>query len=178
MKKCNVNCGRGCHDFSSRAPQSPSIVDIEVVRQLLSTALVNSANRKLLCRQGEMTEDEAKAKDDYLVTWLTDTFSGGNPHFETGPENWNPHGLATSFREVIREMRVPMPDDMELSDDDEEFLRSCFELFVNQMGLAIDEYAGKGIPLVEAESFPPRVEHFIESWALILTGAPLSGPIN
>ena len=105
MPKCSLNCNRGCgHDHSSKAEQPPSIVDIEVVRRILSQALVNMFKRSIACVQGEITEDERAEKDQKLVEWLGDTFCGKNPHFEIGTDDWNPDGLAQFILITVQEI--------------------------------------------------------------------------
>ena len=54
MPKCiKPSCNRGCcgHDHSSKAEQAPSIVDIEVVRKILSQAVVNMCKRAIAVRK-------------------------------------------------------------------------------------------------------------------------------
>ena len=70
MPKCiKPSCNRGCcgHDHSSKAEQAPSIVDIEVVRKILSQAVVNMCKRAIACAEGELTRDELAEKDMKLM---------------------------------------------------------------------------------------------------------------
>lgn len=112
MPKCSLNCSRGCgHDHQLKAEQPPSLVDIEVVRRILSQALVNMFKRSIACVQGEITEDERAEKDQKLVEWLGETFSGNNPHFEIGPDDWNPDGLAQFIRMTVQEIAEKTEED-------------------------------------------------------------------
>ena len=100
MSSCS-SCapGRGCHDFSSRAEQLPSLAAIDVVERLLLQALKNTAQRASRAAAGELTADELREANETLIDWLADTFSGRNRHFQSA-ENWNPHGLADYMREM------------------------------------------------------------------------------
>ena len=96
MPKCiKPSCNRGCcgHDHSSKAEQAPSIVDIEVVRKILSHAIVNMCKRAIACAEGELTRDELAEKDMKLMEWLGETFCGNtvilNRALKTGqPKVW------------------------------------------------------------------------------------------
>ena len=92
MPKCiKPSCNRGCcgHDHSSKAEQAPSIVDIEVVRKILSQAVVNMCKRAIACAEGELTRDELAEKDMKLMEWLGVTTVILNRALKTGqPKVW------------------------------------------------------------------------------------------
>lgn len=97
-RRCSPGCG--CHDFSSRAAQLPSLVSIEVVGDLLFQAVRNTVRRAVSAAAGDMSPQEIDEADNRLVDWLGTTFSGGNPHYASG-EDWNPRGLAVFLRDMI-----------------------------------------------------------------------------
>lgn len=170
MPKCSLNCNRGCgHDHSSKAPQSPSIVDIEVVRKLLSQAVVNMCKRVVAAAKGEISREELVDKDLTLTEWLGDTFCGRNKHFESGPEDWNPEGLSVFIKQTIPQIaEVPFEED--LSSDDVVF-KAC-AIFVGEAYKAVEETLKSGIELNSSKDFPPSVEAFIEAWTMLFVGAP------
>lgn len=93
MPKCiKPSCNRGCcgHDHSSKAEQAPSIVDIEVVRKILSQAIVNMCKRAIACAEGELTRDELAEKDMKLMEWLGETFCGNNSHLNRALKTGQP----------------------------------------------------------------------------------------
>lgn len=113
-RRCSPGCG--CHDFSSRAAQLPSLVSIEVVGDLLFQAVRNTVRRAVSAAAGDMSPQEIDEADNRLVDWLGTTFSGGNPHYASG-EDWNPRGLAVFLRDMIsdelRETAGAVPEDNE-----------------------------------------------------------------
>ncbi len=169
----NSRCG---HDHSSRAPQSPSLVSLDVVREMLLTAFVNMGRRHFSLTQGQLTEEQVKEKDEYLVRWLTDTFCGNNRHFEVGPEDWNPHGLATYLKGALAPLREGGEESFPEKDD--EVLSLVFDLFVDQVSLAVDDCITDGYKLQDPKDLPATVDHFIEVWSMLLTGAPIGEEIN
>ncbi len=158
-------------DHSSRAPQSPSLVSLPVVRIMLATAYINMGRRHVASHQGELSKEAVRIKDEYLAKWLTETFGGQNPHFETGPENWNPHRLAEHLREALAPMREGGKESF--PEDDKEVLQMVFDLFKEQCALAVGDGIRSGELLDYPERLSPAVERFIESWAMLLIGAPV-----
>lgn len=170
MPKCSLNCTRGCgHDHSSKAPQSPSIVDIEVVRKLLSQAVINMCKRVVAAAKGEISRDELVDKDLELTEWLGDTFCGRNKHFESGPEDWNPEGLAEFIKQTIPQI-TEVPFNEELDSDDIVF-KAC-AIFVGEAYKAVEETLKSGVELTHPNSFPASVAAFIEAWTMLFVGAP------
>ena len=155
MPKCiKPSCNRGCcgHDHSSKAEQAPSIVDIEVVRKILSQAVVNMCKRAIACAEGELTRDELAEKDMKLMEWLGETFCGNNSHFEPGPEDWTTEGGGMSSDEVV--------------------VKAC-AIFVGEAYKAIHDALKAGFPLLDADELPAPVASFVESWTLLFVGAPM-----
>ena len=87
--------------------------------------------------QGELDTEKMLEKDAFLAQWLGDTFTGKNPHFEIGPENWNPNGLAAFLRENLA--HLPQAKDL-LIGDDEEVIYSISKLFKDQAQGAISGF--------------------------------------
>ena len=173
--QCALNCNRGCSkDFSSREPQSPSLVALDVVRKLFVQAFVNSFKRLEAVQNGEMDLEEKEEKDRVLHDWLTDTFCGRNPHFEVGPENWNPKGLSEHLRGVFSNAVEPISSKM--PDDDSELIEYCFTIFLDQVQSAINSYSEHGLSITSAQEIPEPALQFIESWAMLFVGAPTEVP--
>ena len=93
-RRCSPGCG--CHDFSSRAAQLPSLVSIEVVGDLLFQAVRNTVRRAVSAAAGDMSPQEIDEADNRLVDWLGTTFSGGKPPLRFGRrlESAGPCGLS------------------------------------------------------------------------------------
>ena len=167
MPKCSLNCNRGCgHDHSSKAEQPPSIVDIEVVRRILSQALVNMFKRSIACVQGEITEDERVEKDQKLVEWLGDTFCGKNPHFEIGPDDWNPDGLAQFIRMTVQEIAEKTEEDTP-----EETIYETAAYFCAKSYLVLRETFQAGWEIEDANNLPPMLQEWVETWTMLFVGA-------
>lgn len=173
MPKCiKPSCNRGCcgHDHSSKAEQPPSLVDIEVVRKLLSQAVVNMCKRAMACAEGELTRDELAEKDLTLMEWLGETFCGNNSHFEPGPEDWTPAGLAEYIKQALPQI-TENPEGAEMSSD-EVVVKAC-AIFVGEAYKAIHSALKAGFPLLDADELPAPVASFVESWTLLFVGAPV-----
>lgn len=167
MPKCSLNCNRGCcHDHSSKAEQPPSIVDIEVVRRILSQALVNMFKRSIACVQGEINEDERAEKDQILVEWLGETFSGNNPHFESGPDDWNPDGLAQFIRMTVQEIAEKTEED-----SSEETIYEAAAYFCAKSYLVLRDTFHAGREIEDANNLPPMLQEWVESWTMLFVGA-------
>ena len=167
MPKCSLNCNRGCgHDHSSKAEQPPSIVDIEVVRRILSQALVNMFKRSIACVQGEITEDERVEKDQKLVEWLGDTFCGKNPHFEIGPDDWNPDGLAQFIRMTVQEIAEKTEEDTP-----EETIYETAADFCAKSYLVLRDTFQAGWEIEDANNLPPMLQEWVETWTMLFVGA-------
>ncbi|WP_251451319.1 hypothetical protein [Parasutterella muris] len=167
MPKCSLNCNRGCgHDHSSKAEQPPSIVDIEVVRRILSQALVNMFKRSIACVQGEITEDERVEKDQKLVEWLGDTFCGKNPHFEIGPDDWNPDGLAQFIRMTVQEIAEKTEEDTP-----EETIYETAAYFCAKSYLVLRDTFQAGWEIEDANNLPPMLQEWVETWTMLFVGA-------
>ncbi|MVX55679.1 hypothetical protein [Parasutterella muris] len=167
MPKCSLNCNRGCgHDHSSKAEQPPSIVDIEVVRRILSQALVNMFKRSIACVQGEITEDERAEKDQKLVEWLGDTFCGKNPHFEIGPDDWNPDGLAQFIRMTVQEIAEKTEEDTP-----EETIYETAAYFCAKSYLVLRDTFQAGWEIEDANNLPPMLQEWVETWTMLFVGA-------
>lgn len=167
MPKCSLNCNRGCgHDHSSKAEQPPSIVDIEVVRRILSQALVNMFKRSIACVQGEITEDERVEKDQKLVEWLGDTFCGKNPHFEIGPDDWNPDGLAQFIRMTVQEIAEKTEEDTP-----EETIYETAAYFCAKSYLVLRDTFQAGWEIEDANNLPPMLQKWVETWTMLFVGA-------
>lgn len=167
MPKCSLNCNRGCgHDHSSKAEQPPSIVDIEVVRRILSQALVNMFKRSIACVQGEITEDERAEKDQKLVEWLGDTFCGKNPHFEIGPDDWNPDGLAQFIRMTVQEIAEKTEEDTH-----EETIYETAVYFCAKSYLVLRDTFQAGWEIEDANNLPPMLQEWVETWTMLFVGA-------
>lgn len=167
MPKCSLNCNRGCgHDHSSKAEQPPSIVDIEVVRRILSQALVNMFKRSIACVQGEITEDERAEKDQKLVEWLGDTFCGKNPHFEIGPDDWNPDGLAQFIRMAVQEIAEKTEEDTP-----EETIYETAAYFCAKSYLVLRDTFQAGWEIEDANNLPPMLQEWVETWTMLFVGA-------
>lgn len=167
MPKCSLNCNRGCgHDHSSKAEQPPSIVDIEVVRRILSQALVNMFKRSIACVQGEITEDERVEKDQKLVEWLGDTFCGKNPHFEIGPDDWNPDGLAQFIRMTVQEIAEKTEEDTP-----EETIYETAAYFCAKSYLVLRDMFQAGWEIEDANNLPPMLQEWVETWTMLFVGA-------
>ena len=167
MPKCSLNCNRGCgHDHSSKAEQPPSIVDIEVVRRILSQALVNMFKRSIACVQGEITEDERVEKDQKLVEWLGDTFCGKNPHFEIGPDDWNPDGLAQFIRMTVQEIAEKTEEDTP-----EETIYETAAYFCVKSYLVLRDTFQAGWEIEDANNLPPMLQEWVETWTMLFVGA-------
>lgn len=169
MAGCGT-CGSCRPDHSSKAPQSPSLVNLEVVRSIFSQAVINMMRRHISNAQGELDTEKMLEKDAFLAQWLGDTFTGKNPHFEIGPENWNPNGLAAFLRENLA--HLPQAKDL-LIGDDEEVIYSISKLFKDQAQGAISGLLAEGNFSTYPEELPPYASQFIEAWAMLYTGAPL-----
>ena len=167
MPKCSLNCNRGCgHDHSSKAEQPPSIVDIEVVRRILSQALDNMFKRSIACVQGEITEDERVEKDQKLVEWLGDTFCGKNPHFEIGPDDWNPDGLAQFIRMTVQEIAEKTEEDTP-----EETIYETAAYFCAKSYLVLRDTFQAGWEIEDANNLPPMLQEWVETWTMLFVGA-------
>ncbi|WP_368430425.1 hypothetical protein [uncultured Parasutterella sp.] len=167
MPKCSLNCNRGCgHDHSSKAEQPPSIVDIEVVRRILSQALVNMFKRSIACVQGEITEDERAEKDQKLVEWLGDTFCGKNPHFEIGPDDWNPDGLAQFIRMTVQEIAEKTEEDTP-----EETIYETAAYLCAKSYLVLRDTFQAGWEIEDANNLPPMLQEWVETWTMLFVGA-------
>lgn len=167
MPKCSLNCSRGCgHDHSSKAEQPPSLVDIEVVRRILSQALVNMFKRSIACVQGEITEDERAEKDQKLVEWLGETFSGNNPHFEIGPDDWNPDGLAQFIRMTVQEIAEKTEEDTP-----EETIYETAAYFCAKSYLVLRDTFQAGWEIEDANNLPPMLQEWVETWTMLFVGA-------
>ncbi len=162
----------GCHDHSSRAPQSPSLVDLVVVRGIFSQAVVNMFNRAVACSQGEMTKEELDKKDLVLTEWLGDTFCGHNSHFEEGPEDWNPKGLAEVLRGILADNAV-WEEGEEMPEDDESVIFTACAVFVAEAYKAILTSMQSGVAIDDTKNLPPEVDSFVETWAMVFAGAPV-----
>ena len=173
MPKCiKPSCNRGCcgHDHSSKAEQAPSIVDIEVVRKILSQAVVNMCKRAIACAEGELTRDELAEKDMKLMEWLGETFCGNNSHFEPGPEDWTTEGLAEYINQALPQIEEN-PEGEEMSSD-EVVVKAC-AIFVGEAYKAIHDALKAGFPLLDADELPAPVASFVEAWTLLFVGAPM-----
>lgn len=173
MPKCiKPSCNRGCcgHDHSSKAEQAPSIVDIEVVRKILSQAVVNMCKRAIACAEGELTRDELAEKDMKLMEWLGETFCGNNSHFEPGPEDWTTEGLAEYIKQALPQIEEN-PEGEEMSSD-EVVVKAC-AIFVEEAYKAIHDALKAGFPLLDADELPAPVASFVRTWTLLFVGAPM-----
>lgn len=167
MPKCSLNCNRGCgHDHSSKVEQPPSIVDIEVVRRILSQALVNMFKRSIACAQGEMTEEERAAKDKILVEWLGETFSGNNPHFESGPDDWNPDGLALFIRMMVHEIAEKIEEG-----SSEETIYKAAAYFCEKSYLVLRDAFHASREIEDPNNLPSILQEWVETWTMLLVGA-------
>lgn len=169
MAGCGT-CGACGADHSSKAPQSPSLVNLEVVRSIFTQAIINMMRRHISNAQGELDTEKMLEKDEYLAQWIGDTFTGKNPHFETGPEDWNSSGLAQYMRENLAHLTEAK--DL-LTDDDEEVVYNISALFKEQAQAAISSFLADGNFSTYPEELPPYAAQFIEAWAMLYTGAPL-----
>ena len=170
MARCARSCGPSCRcDFSSRAPQLPSLLSIEVVAGLLAQAVANSARRARLADLGEMSPEEVDAADDMLVNWLGATFCGGNRHYASG-EGWNSEGLARYLRETIPDQIVASCGG--LPRDDDQLVYATCALFVKDMYRIIERDQSMGRDLDGMEN-TPAAGRLIRFWSALLVGAPL-----
>lgn len=170
--KCSLNCNRGCgRDHSSKAPQSPSLVDIEVVRKIFAQAIVNMCSRLVSVANGEMTIEEQRNKDLYLAQWLGETFCAYNKHFEPGPEGWNPSGLA----EFVRQQFKDKHPENDFEADDETAVFSACAIFVGESYKALEDTLKNGVVLTNPNRLPDSVDRFVEAWTMLFVGAPQYG---
>ena len=152
-RRCSPGCG--CHDFSSRAAQLPSLVSIEVVGDLLFQAVRNTVRRAVSAAAGDMSPQEIDEADNRLVDWLGTTFSGGNPHYASG-EDWNPRGLAVFLRDMI-------------SDELRETAGAA--VFLADLYRILNDLSRAGVNMDGVEN-SPQAARLINFWARLLTGAP------
>lgn len=163
-RRCNTGaCG---HDHSSKAVQSPSLVDITVVRGIFAQAAVNLTKRAKLCAAGEMTRKEFDDKMTELTEWLGETFCGHNRHFEDGPEDWNPAGLAASLRGILGKNAWDVPPE-----DDEEAVFTACAVFTSEVLKAVLSCIQEGDDVDDPKNLPPALDEFIETWAMVFAGA-------
>ena len=66
MAGCGT-CGSCRPDHSSKAPQSPSLVNLEVVRSIFSQAVINMMRRHISNAQGELDTEKMLEKDAFLA---------------------------------------------------------------------------------------------------------------
>ncbi len=160
--------GRCCGDFSSKAEQLPSLVSIEVVGDLLSQAVKNTAMRSEATAAGEMSPEELQAADAKLADWLGTTFAGGNAHFASG-EDWNPNGLGAYLADMlsseIRTVTGAVPD------DPEDVVYAVAAVFMTELYAFLQDFAQGGFSVAGAEKTPMGAA-FINRWTRLLTGAP------
>lgn len=165
-RRCSPGCG--CHDFSSRAAQLPSLVSIEVVGDILFQAVRNTVRRAVSAAAGDMSPQEIDEADNRLVDWLGTTFSGGNPHYASG-EDWNPRGLAVFLRDMIsdelRETAGAMPE------DNEEVVFAAAAVFLAGLYRILNDLSRSGVNMDGVEN-SPQAARLINFWARLLTGAP------
>lgn len=170
MAGCGSSCGPSCRcDFSSRAPQLPSLLSIEVVTGLLCQAVANSARRAQMAENGDMSPEEIDAADDKLVNWLGATFCGNNRHYASG-EGWNSEGLAAYLREMISDEIAASCGGVPRNDD--QLVYAACALFVKDMYRLIERDQAAGRDLDGIENTPAGVR-FIGFWSRLLVGAPL-----
>ena len=172
MSRCRLSCGRssrGCcgHDHGSKAVQKPSLVDIEVVRNIFSQAMKNMFSRALSCARGELSKEDLIDKDEYLSQWLTETFCGHNKYFEEGPECWNPTGLA----EVLRQMPLVR---IKQEVDDEAVVFTAISVFIDESHKIIANQLTQEDLSEDNKLNLEGIERFIEYWTLLFSGAPSS----
>lgn len=170
MSSCS-SCapGRGCHDFSSRAEQLPSLAAIDVVERLLLQALKNTAQRASRAAAGELTADELREANETLIDWLADTFSGRNRHFQSA-ENWNPHGLADYMREMMPESLKAVVS--EIPTDDEEVIHLAAGIFLSDVYATLHSLAQQGYSMEGVENLEPCVR-VVGFWTQLMVGAPI-----
>ena len=163
---CRPGCG--CGDFSSKAERLPSLVSIEVVGDILSQAVKNTAARSEATAAGDMSPEELQAADAKLADWLGVTFSGGNSHFASG-EDWNPQGLGTYLADMLAgEIRTVVGD---VPEDPEEVVFAAAAVFMSELYAFLQEFARGGFSVAGAEA-TPMGGAFINRWARLFTGAP------
>lgn len=161
MGSCQSNrCGGGCCDFSSKAPQKPSLLQLDVVDGIFTAAIRNMTLRKAQCQTGLMSDKEYEAAKEKLVDWLVATFSGRNPHFSTEAE-WHEYG---GLVELLR-LRLPIDGSSQAR-----ALTQAFELFATEA----DELAGILVHNggLETENAKVVIGAKASAWAQLFVGAP------
>ncbi len=103
MTQCaSRRCGGGCcSDFSSRAEQKPSLLQIDVVENICQQAIRNMTKRAIQRDAGLLSDDDYNEAFSTLVNWIALTFSGENRHYHTDPEWHQGEGLKGLLKEII-----------------------------------------------------------------------------
>lgn len=148
---------RGCHDFSSRCEQAPSLADIHVVGKILRQAATNTLARWQEFQAGSRTGESLREADLKLIDWLTATFSGNNPHFRTD-EAWNPDGLAAYLQEVF-EGNLGDENGV-VPEEPRAIIHAAARQFLHDLYVALDDESGAAMSGV------------LSRWEMILSGAP------
>lgn len=172
MSKCSscATSSRCGHDHSSRAPQKPSLVDLEVVRQFFTVSFVRIAQSVEATHSGEMTQEDFRKKAEAIATRLSEIFCGYFSNYDEGPEDWNPHGLAETLRDILGQNGVW--DENGVPQSDENVVFTGCEIFIEQSIKAVNDKRSQGFVIRTADDIPGDVEMFIEQWAMIFAGAP------
>lgn len=167
MAGCN-RCGpRGCHDFSSRAEQLPSLVAIDVLEKILMQAVRNSARRCAQVEAGEMSPQERQGYDIKVRDWMTATLMGENEHYQTA-ENWNPVGLTDYLRQTLSKQFVQMHGG--IPEDDREVINSAVELFMIGFYNAFAQLRKHGHPYEGIEQHE-QLAGLIGFWSQVFSGS-------
>lgn len=164
---CNAR-GRSCCDHSTTEAQKPSLASIDVVGDIFSQALSNTARRAEEVASGEMSPEEISAADEKLLNWLGQTFSGGNRHFDTA-EGWNPDGLAQYLRPILQIAIEPVGE--VYYEDDGAVIFAAMQAFLREVYELIETAEQRGVtPQMAAKS--QAAYNLVTRWARIMTGAP------
>lgn len=162
MKRLRLSCNnaRCCRDFSSREQQKPSLADILVVGKILEQAARNTASRWMLFQQETLSSSDLQNADEKLLDWLTDTFSGNNPHFRTD-EAWNPEGLS---RYLLEHFNSRLGDESgELPQSPRDVIQATMEMFLREIYDILQSQ----------QNLEPSLMQYLTRWQMLLTGAPL-----
>lgn len=117
-----------------------------------------------------MSEEELQGKSIILADWLKETFCGRNRHFENGAEDWNPVGLAEFILSVAPE--IAAVDQIRTEEDAAKVIEEACSLFVQQISTASKIAFDSGIQIKNFNELTPPIRTLIETWSLLLVGAP------
>ncbi len=165
MTQCaSRRCGGGCcSDFSSRAEQKPSLLQIDVVENICQQAIRNMTKRAIQRDAGLLSDDDYNEAFSTLVNWIALTFSGENRHYHTDPEWHQGEGLKGLLKE-----RLVMPQ----ADREELFYTAATYFAQDADRLATSLVATGGFKSPDAEG---AILALANGWAQLLTGAPTEG---